>query len=234
MKTGVIYKITSPTGKIYIGKAVNFATRYATYRNRLAEGQSALHNSFLKHGFEAHSFEILETAPVDKLIELEIKHIQEYNSFAKSNENGLNLTKGGDGTLGRVDSKETKERRAASHRGSKRSEETRERMSLAAKGKPKNYSPEELEKKKTRFLGNTINLGKKQPPELIAKRIETMGSKGEILQLNDAGELVKKWPYSFTVIAKSLKCDPTTIRQGVLSNGTKKLKGYYWKGLKNE
>lgn len=234
MKTGVIYKITSPTGKIYIGKAVNFATRYATYRNRLAEGQSALHNSFLKHGFEAHSFEILETAPVDKLIELEIKYIHQYNSFAKLNENGLNLTKGGDGTLGRVDSEETKEKRASSHRGTKRNDETRKRMSLAAKNKPKNFSPEELQRRKMRFLGNTINLGRKQSPELAAKRIKTMENKGEILQLNDAGELVKKWPYSFTLVARSLECDPTTIRQGVLSNGTKKLKGYYWKGLKNE
>jgi group I intron endonuclease len=234
MKTGVIYKITSPTGKIYIGKAVNFAARYATYRNRLAEGQPALHNSFLSHGFEAHLFEILETNSIDKLVELEIKYIKEYKSFAKFNKNGLNLTEGGDGALGRVDSQEVKERRASSHRGAKRSEQTRKRMSLAAKGKSKNYSPEELEKKRTRLLGNTINLGRKQTPELAAKRIETMMNKGEILQLNDAGELVKKWPYSYTLIAKSLECNPTTIRQGVLSNGTKKLKGYYWKGLKNE
>jgi group I intron endonuclease len=234
MKTGVIYKITSPTGKIYIGKAVNFAARYTSYRNRLAEGQPALHNSFLAHGFEAHSFEILETNSVDKLAELEIKYIQQYNSFAKLNENGLNLTKGGDGSLGRADSEEVKEKRASSHRGTKRSEETRKRMSLAAKDKPKNYSPEELEKKRMRFLGNTINLGRKQSPELAAKRIKTMENKGEILQLNDAGELVKKWPYSFTLIAKSLECNPTTIRQGVLSNGTKKLKGYYWKGIENE
>jgi len=234
MKTGVIYKITSPTGKIYIGKAVNFAARYATYRKRLAEGQSALHNSFLKYGFEAHSFEILETTPVESLAELEIKYIEEYKSFAKDNKNGLNLTKGGDGTLGRVDSKEVKKKRAAKLIGSKRDIETRTRMSLATKGKSKNYSPEELENRRIRLLGNTINLGQKQSPEVAAKRIKTMASKGEILQLNDTGKLVKKWPYSFTIVAKSLNCNPTTIRQGVLSNGTKKLKGYYWKGLKNE
>jgi group I intron endonuclease len=234
MKTGVIYKITSPTGRIYIGKAVNFAARYATYRNRLAEGQPALHNSFLKHGFESHLFEILETNHVDKLAELEIKYIEEYKSFAKVNENGLNLTKGGDGSLGRVDSEEVKGKRASSNRGTKRSEETRKRMSLAAKGKSKNYSLEELEKKRIRLLGNTINTGRKQTPDLAAKRIKTMMNKGQILQLNDVGELVKKWPYSYTLVAEGLKCNPTTIRQGVLSNGTKKLKGYYWKGLKNE
>lgn len=234
MKIGVIYKITSPTGKIYIGKAVNFAARYATYRNRLAEGQPALHNSFLGHGFEAHVFEILETTTVDKLAELEVDYIKRYKSFAKHNENGLNLTQGGDGAFGRKDSEQVKERRASRHRGTKRSEETRKRMSVAAKGKPKKYSPEELEKKRTQLTGNTINLGRKQSLDTIAKRIETVGSKGEILQLSDTGELVKKWPYNFATVAKSLKCDPTTIRQGVLSNGTKKLKGYYWKGLKNE
>lgn len=232
MKTGVIYKITSPTGKIYIGKAVDFAARYATYRKRLAEGQSALHNSFLKYGFEAHSFEILETSSVDSLAELEVKYIKEHKSFARENKNGLNLTKGGDGTLGRVDSKEVREKRAAKLIGSKRDLETRNRMSSASKGKPKNYSFEELEKRKARLSGNTINLNRKQSPELAAKRIETMGSKGEILQLDDAGELIKKWPYCFTVVAKSLGCDPTTIRQGVMSNGTRKLKGYYWKGIK--
>ncbi len=234
MKQGVIYKITSPTGKIYIGKAVNFAARYATYRNYLAEGQPTLHNSFLAHGFEAHLFEILETSSVDKLAELEIEYIKQCNSFAKFNKNGLNLTQGGDGALGRIDSEEAKEKRACKHKGSKRSRETRERMSLAAKGKPKNYSLEELEKKRLHLLGNTINLGRKQSPNQAAKRIKTMESRGEILQLGDTGELIKKWPYNFTLIARSLQCNPTTIRQGVLSNGTKKLKGYYWKGIKNE
>lgn len=233
MKTGVIYKITSPTGKIYIGKAVNFTARYNTYRNYLAKGQPALHNSFLGHGFDAHLFEILETASIEKLEELEINYIEKYKSFVKDNKDGLNLTRGGGGCLGRKDSKETKEKRALSNTGNKRSEETRKRMSLAAKGKPKNFTPEELEKRKKRFIGNTINLGRKQSPELAAKRIATMESKGIIFQLNNMGEIIKEWPYNYTLIAKNIGCDKTTIRKSVLSNGTKELKGYYWKGVKN-
>jgi hypothetical protein len=60
-----------------------------------------------------------------------------------------------------------------------------------------------------------------------------MESKGVILQLNNVGKIIKEWPYNYTLIAKNIGCDPTTIRKSVLSNGTKESKGYYWKGIKN-
>ena len=94
MKVAIcIYKITSPTGRIYIGKTINFRKRIFSYRSWLAKGQAALHNSFLKHGFESHRFDIIQEAPANELALLEIIYIAKYNSA----KNGLNIHSGGKG-----------------------------------------------------------------------------------------------------------------------------------------
>ena len=62
-----IYKITSPTGRIYIGQSVNIKKRWTYYRNLDCKGQPALYRSFLKHGLENHIFEILEECHIEEL-----------------------------------------------------------------------------------------------------------------------------------------------------------------------
>ena len=59
VKTG-IYKITSPTGKIYIGQSVNIHKRFTRYKNLGCVNQPRLYNSFIKYGVENHVFEIIE------------------------------------------------------------------------------------------------------------------------------------------------------------------------------
>ena len=63
-----IYKITSPSGKVYIGQAVNLRSRYLRYKNpNCTKQQVRLKNSFLKYGFEAHQFDIIEYCPIEEL-----------------------------------------------------------------------------------------------------------------------------------------------------------------------
>lgn len=95
---GYIYKITSPSNKNYIGKTTNLKVRYAAYKNNKTKSQNKIYNSILKHGWENHTFEILDVVYIEenskiKLSDLEIYYIKFYDSFT----NGLNLSLGGEG-----------------------------------------------------------------------------------------------------------------------------------------
>jgi group I intron endonuclease len=60
-----IYKITSPSGKIYIGQSRNILKRKKAYKeNRISE-QTHIRRSILKYGFEKHYFEIVYELPSD-------------------------------------------------------------------------------------------------------------------------------------------------------------------------
>jgi len=54
-----IYKITSPTGRVYIGQSTNIPSRWNDYYKLRAKGQIKLYNSLLKHGPTNHSYEVL-------------------------------------------------------------------------------------------------------------------------------------------------------------------------------
>ena len=57
---------------------------------------------------------------------------------------GYNASKGGDGANGRIMSKEEREYRRQLKLGTKASDETKRKMSLARKGKPQNMTPKKL------------------------------------------------------------------------------------------
>jgi group I intron endonuclease len=96
--TGTIYKITGPTGKVYIGQTTRpFRIRYNRHKTAHLKPKSSgyktqLAYAFRKHGFENFQWEILhEDIPWDKLSELEIQEIKNYDSY----NNGYNCTNGG-------------------------------------------------------------------------------------------------------------------------------------------
>lgn len=90
-----IYKITSPSGKIYIGQANNIYKRWSEYKMLKCETQRLLCRSLKKHGAENHNFEIVCECLTEKLTELEIYHIKFFDTFNTAH--GLNLTSGGEG-----------------------------------------------------------------------------------------------------------------------------------------
>lgn len=82
-----IYKITSPSNRVYIGQSVDIEKRFYTYRKLLCSGQKRLYNSFLKHGVEKHIFEVIEECSIDMLNERERYWQEFYDVLSKK---GLN------------------------------------------------------------------------------------------------------------------------------------------------
>ena len=96
MSTTGIYKITSPSGKIYTGQSVNIENRFKKYRKKNScKSQVRLNRSFNKYGISNHVFEILEVCSESQLNNRE-RHYQDLSNC--TNENGLNcrLTKSND------------------------------------------------------------------------------------------------------------------------------------------
>ena len=123
-----IYKITSPTGKIYVGQSINIEKRFYQYKKLHCKGQAILYNSFIKHGVEKHKFEILEYCEISELNDKERYYQDLYSSVGK---NGLNcsLTKSS-GRSGKH-SEETKLKISISNKGRKRSNETKLKISTS-------------------------------------------------------------------------------------------------------
>lgn len=94
---GVIYKITSPTGRFYIGKTKRLKIRIWEYRWRSRKQKTIVHASIKKYGWAAHKFEIIEEIDDSLLNGREIYWIKELNSMYTSNPLGMNMTRGGDG-----------------------------------------------------------------------------------------------------------------------------------------
>jgi len=72
-----IYKITSPSNRVYIGQSVNIQKRFITYKNLRCKTQTKLYNSFLKYGVEKHYFEVIEECNIETLNERE-RHYQDF------------------------------------------------------------------------------------------------------------------------------------------------------------
>jgi group I intron endonuclease len=82
-----IYKITSPTGRIYIGQSCDVFRRFAQYKRMNCKMQPKLYASFKKYGVIDHEFEVLETSTVDRLSELETYYITKYGAHLEGHLN---------------------------------------------------------------------------------------------------------------------------------------------------
>lgn len=93
-----IYKITSPSEKIYIGFTSNIAKRTTSYKHLSCKSQTLLYNSLKKYGWEAHKFEIISSFENKNDAELcEIEQIYKYKLLKIS----LNIAYGGLGGVSR-------------------------------------------------------------------------------------------------------------------------------------
>ena len=90
-----IYKITSPTGKIYVGQTKDYRKRLNHYRILNCRTQYRLHNSLKKYGFNNHLFEILEEIDTSIADSREQYWIAYFKCYWKDQNKGLNLNKGG-------------------------------------------------------------------------------------------------------------------------------------------
>jgi group I intron endonuclease len=83
-----IYKITSPTNKIYIGKSKNIYIRWQSYKSLNCKTQIKIYNSLKKHGVENHTFEIIHICLLNELNALEKYYINYFDCC--NSKTGLN------------------------------------------------------------------------------------------------------------------------------------------------
>lgn len=102
-KKAVIYKITNPSNKVYIGQTTNVLKRKGAYRrlDSCIQNQIVLYRSLKKYGWDAHIFEIIEECLIELLNERE-RYWQEY--YDVLGENGLNCVLTETDTLKRISS----------------------------------------------------------------------------------------------------------------------------------
>lgn len=82
-----IYKITSPTGRVYIGQTINLEERIKTYKRGNCKNQIKVKRSFEKHGIHTHIFQIIKLCRVEELNDAE-RYFQD--TFDCLGKNGLN------------------------------------------------------------------------------------------------------------------------------------------------
>lgn len=64
-----IYKITSPTGRVYIGESKNIYKRWDNYKkSNQTKSQPRVHHSLNKYSYENHTFEIVEECDFEDLM----------------------------------------------------------------------------------------------------------------------------------------------------------------------
>lgn len=120
-----IYKVTSPSGKIYIGQSENIYRRWRLYNSKYVlscksyKGSYPQHllNSLRKYGSEPHQFEIIEVCEYGKLNEREMYWIEVFDTYKTPH--GMNCTKGGDGVRGYEWSLEARLKQSLVHKGKK-------------------------------------------------------------------------------------------------------------------
>jgi group I intron endonuclease len=221
-----IYKIISPTGKIYIGQSIDIKKRIGIYKNGWTHSQPKLHRSFEKHGFMNHIFEIIEKCSIDILDERETFYktqiieslgwekalfcdLHDQGTGPRSEETRKRLS---DGKIGKKHSK------IHSNKGVKRegwmNEEIKRKISKSNKNKTKPpRSEEHKEKLGSSQLGKSKGhkgrispmRGKKHSIESREKaRLNNlMKNAVPILQYDMNGNFVKKWNKASDAISVS-------------------------------
>ena len=177
---GLIYKVTSPTGKVYIGQTIltlNERKKHHFLTARKKKNYKFM-NALRKYG-EQLKWEILISVHVEKLDETEKRFIREYDSYS----DGYNSTLGGQGARnpGKPCSEETKKKLSRVCSGKKRtpeskeryrqmrlgrthSNETKKKMSESTKNRQRKSHSEEHKRKiseslkRGRYGGNKLNV----------------------------------------------------------------------------
>lgn len=128
-----IYKLQSPSGKVYIGQSRDIATRWSQYRNHHASG-IRLQHALEKYGSSTFTFTLLRELPEN----VDQDFLDVYEDFfirifeATDPKKGYNSKTGG---YRGSPTEETRKRISAAKMGHATSEETRRKMSETRKGK---------------------------------------------------------------------------------------------------
>jgi group I intron endonuclease len=197
-----IYKIVSPSGKIYIGQSINIERRFSEYKRLQCKLQRKLYHSILKYGWDNHEKFILEI--VDNELNLIDRENYWKDYYRVLEIPSLCLRK--DGTGGK-DSEETKKRKSEALSGLKKSEQHRMNMRESA---TKFQNRQDIKERKRQFL-----LSDKNPARSISVR-KKISESGKIAQNREETKLKK----SLALKGKVKQC-PYCKLIGGISNMTR-------------
>lgn len=167
-----IYKITSPSGKVYIGQSWNILDRWMDYKCLSCKNQRKLYNSFISYGIDCHKFEIAHELPLD----VEQKDLDNFeycywDLYKSCGMELLNLREPGS-SRGKH-SEETKKRMSVSKMAENLSFETRRKLSESQKNKTVSEN--------TRKKISEAKKGKKMPLWVKLKLSQSSTIKGKPL-----------------------------------------------------
>ena len=183
-----IYKIESPSGKVYIGQSRNLLKRISEYKClHLIKRQPLIFRSIKKYGFDSHTFKIIVELPID-IEQIFLDHYEQIymDLYRNSGHQMLNLKNAGSrgshlpetkkkissALKGRPISPETR----AARLGKKHSEATIIKMSQTRKGR--NIDQKQKERISKWAIGNKFALGYRHTPEAKHKiRLSKLGKK---------------------------------------------------------
>jgi group I intron endonuclease len=120
-----IYKITSPSGKVYVGQSVDIEQRWRQHRGKSRRATCKLYSSFKKYGVDNHIFEVVEECLREELNSKERYYQDKFNVLKE----GLNHLLQESDEAPKVYSEETKRKMSEALKGRKLSEETKLKMS---------------------------------------------------------------------------------------------------------
>jgi group I intron endonuclease len=127
-----VYRITSPSKRVYIGSSIDIERRFNDYRNMQVKYQVKLRNSFLKYGVDAHKFKVLIECDKDELYKWERLYGEHYDSLGRNGLNGV-LPKYND--IKGVVSEETRKRMSQALKGIVRSQDYKNKMRMSLLGR---------------------------------------------------------------------------------------------------
>jgi group I intron endonuclease len=177
-----IYKITNPSGRVYIGQSIDVQTRFSKYRSLHCPGQRRLVASLKKYGAASHTFEIIEIVCDEALLVERERFWQGH--FDVVGDHGLNCKLVTKSSHSGRHSQETRALIAKSNTGKRVNEAAREKMRVAKLGRKmpeaqrlamvgRKLSEATKEKMRTRMLGNQFAIGVAPPNVRRVVCIET-------------------------------------------------------------
>lgn len=214
---GIIYKYTSPSNKIYIGQTISENGRRLSHLSiafnpKAKDYNTPFHKAIRKYGFDSFNYEVVCTAQnSNKLVlkallnQLESLFISYYNSYGKG---GYNCTKGGEGNVGLVHSKQTLIKMSNSQTGHPCSQETRAKMSRWQ-------------------IGKKLSQETKDKISKAHKGKEKFDNRKPVQQFTLTGELIGEYP-SIKHAALALDCNASLISKALKNPETYSAKGFKW------
>lgn len=133
MKVCGIYKITSPSGRIYIGQSIDVKYRFDTYRRlgNTVKSSVKLYRSLKKYGYANHTFEVIELCDIELLNTKERYYQDKFNASSSKNLNCILTKTDTKSGVGRRVSEKQKKQISKVHKGKVLSDVTIDKIKIA-------------------------------------------------------------------------------------------------------